>query len=295
MTVLSTAERQAMERDRMFVPMDRRDSRFPEDNTYSEGVEAAWLAARDFYGPEHVAELERALGSAEDAHVKRIAPVVEALADATERERVLREALEKIANGDESQLNRIPPIPRPLHGTKAQEIARGVLAVSPEQPFEQPPKLDEVDLQRAAASTLAEGPCLVCGLLGMNKVPGGYLCASHFAEFEASFASITVSPEQPEGPVCRVCGDERILMEPDGSKAQPCYACQPAGTTLEKASRPEQPEAIPDDLMCPCGHTARWHAEGGKGQCEHDAECDCKSLGEDAAGGSSPGQTEGER
>lgn len=45
------------------------------------------------------------------------------------------------------------------------------------------------------------------------------------------------SPEQPEGPGCQVCGDKRILMEPDGSKAQPCYACQPLGMTLEKASR----------------------------------------------------------
>lgn len=40
---------------------------------------------------------------------------------------------------------------------------------------------------------------------------------------------------EPSGPACTVCGDEKILMEPDGSKAQPCYACQPA---LEKASRP---------------------------------------------------------
>jgi hypothetical protein len=32
-----------------------------------------------------------------------------------------------------------------------------------------------------------------------------------------------------EPAACAVCGDEKILIEPDGSKAQPCYACQPAG------------------------------------------------------------------
>lgn len=44
--------------------------------------------------------------------------------------------------------------------------------------------------------------------------------------------------------------------------------------------------SIPDDLMCPCGHTAYWHADGGRGQCEYGApgDCDCKSLGEGAEG-----------
>ncbi|MGH2878982.1 MAG: hypothetical protein ACRDK4_05160 [Solirubrobacteraceae bacterium] len=51
------------------------------------------------------------------------------------------------------------------------------------------------------------------------------------------------SPEpSTSGPSCTVCGDERILMEPDGSRVQPCYACQPAGTTIEQASRLTQAE-----------------------------------------------------
>lgn len=40
--------------------------------------------------------------------------------------------------------------------------------------------------QRRAAVTLPEGPCLICGLLGMHGVPGGYLCAGHAAEFARS-------------------------------------------------------------------------------------------------------------
>jgi hypothetical protein len=41
-------------------------------------------------------------------------------------------------------------------------------------------------------------------------------------------ASVEMVPKGTNpGPGCKVCGDERILMEPDGSKAQPCYACQP--------------------------------------------------------------------
>jgi hypothetical protein len=39
---------------------------------------------------------------------------------------------------------------------------------------------------------------------------------------------------------CQVCGDRRILMEPDGSKVQPCYVCQPVGITLEQAVRPRE-------------------------------------------------------
>lgn len=43
---------------------------------------------------------------------------------------------------------------------------------------------------------------------------------------------------------------------------------------------------IPDDLMCPCGHTAHWHSEGGRGKCEYGApsDCDCQSIGEGAEG-----------
>lgn len=55
---------------------------------------------------------------------------------------------------------------------------------------------------------------------------------------DAALAVVSPSPVDAAQPVCKVCGDEKILMEPDGSNAQPCYACQPAGTTLEQASRP---------------------------------------------------------
>jgi hypothetical protein len=56
--------------------------------------------------------------------------------------------------------------------------------------------------------------------------------------FEHLFDRLDPEQEPEPAPECEVCGDERILMEPDGSKAQPCYACQPVGTTLEQASRP---------------------------------------------------------
>lgn len=55
-------------------------------------------------------------------------------------------------------------------------------------------------------------------------------------DFKAGFYAALAA--RGERPVCGVCGDEKILMEADGSKAQPCYACQPVGTTLEQASRP---------------------------------------------------------
>lgn len=30
--------------------------------------------------------------------------------------------------------------------------------------------------------------------------------------------------------------------------------------------------------MCSCGHTARWHSQGGNGDCEFNAECECKKF-----------------
>lgn len=43
---------------------------------------------------------------------------------------------------------------------------------------------------------------------------------------------------------CKVCGDEKILMEPDDSNEQPCYACQPVGTMLEQARKPYSAEPL---------------------------------------------------
>lgn len=45
-------------------------------------------------------------------------------------------------------------------------------------------KMDEVELQRLAAHSLPEGPCRVCGNLGMSKVGGDFLCLPHFIELE---------------------------------------------------------------------------------------------------------------
>lgn len=61
--------------------------------------------------------------------------------------------------------------------------------------------------------------------------------AERAAEFARAAASVESPTPQEAGPVCEVCGDEGILIEQDGSKAQPCYNCQPAGTTLEQATR----------------------------------------------------------
>jgi hypothetical protein len=50
--------------------------------------------------------------------------------------------------------------------------------------------LDPAVRQRIAASTLPEGPCIVCGALGMTKVADdGYLCIPHAIEFERSVAA----------------------------------------------------------------------------------------------------------
>jgi hypothetical protein len=95
------------------------------------------------------------------------------------------------------------------------------------------------------------------------------------------------------GPGCKVCGDERILMEPDGSKAQPCFACTPPGTTLEQASRvadPDEKAAAGGRVMpgvtrvqghCPaCGSASLFLGDGGYVTCGR-LDCSCRSAASD--------------
>lgn len=100
MTVLPTAEREAIER--WISSESRRAMRtVPSEllgETERDRLQAAWMAARDFYGPERVAELERERDSAQNLAKENRADVEamgRRLRDAEGQARLFRGAIEK--------------------------------------------------------------------------------------------------------------------------------------------------------------------------------------------------------
>jgi hypothetical protein len=127
MTVLSTAEREAMEAAyRIYL----KDPALAEGRTRSGLCGVIWLAARDFYGPERVVELEREMDQRQRWLDNLHQVANRTRAEAEQRERVLREALERMIAvtelpGTRSELS--------AETERAKSSARAALAVSPEQ------------------------------------------------------------------------------------------------------------------------------------------------------------------
>jgi hypothetical protein len=218
MTVLSTAEREKLNAAWDAASWEGGQIRF--GTSLRTTFEIGFLAARNFYGPERVAELERELDLARGAARAMDdcrASWMRRYEEAEQREHVLREALEPTVDEAVALLNELandlkrfyaPEKGYPPHIDAVGHVCADLLnalAVSPEQPVERP----VYEIERDRHGLMFSGPLDIGECMRVMPVDPG------------------VSSEPPARQHCTVEGD--ILGTGDDNSAPSSSPEQPKG------------------------------------------------------------------